>query len=283
MGFATGHIWCRFSSRVFPLKATWTRNVNPMMWIKKPAKSFVPMDRPTKISLAALIIAVLTGIFGAFGGIPGIRDVFFSEPKLVIEAFMPSVVYDAGNTKDTIHPKFTLKGVLKVLNTNNFDINLAEMKSYGMTKDSSGKNSYKGKPVFYELNVAGLVEPGGGVIKAYSSGLVKFSFAHFDNDRGPNIMNTPMKGGYSDELGSLLFHIYLPSFNQMFNYNNNRVPYELVPETKNGQLSFAVSFNNELIKINPKQITSLVSFTKDEWEDNDRVSSLLNATANLAK
>jgi|SRR3989304_1654720 len=241
------------------------------------------MDLPTKISIAALIISVLTGIFGAFGGIPGIRDVFFSKPTLAIEAFMPSVVYDAGNNKDTIYPKFALKGVLKISNTNKFDINLAEMKLYGRTKDSSEKYNYKGKPLFYELNVAGLVEPGSGIIKAYSSGLLKFSFAHFDNDQEPGIMYAPMKGGYSEEIGTLLFHIYLPSYNQLFKFNDNRVPYELVPESKDGQLSFAVSFNNELVKINPKQITSLVSFTKDEWENNDRIASLFNATANLIK
>ena len=166
------------------------------------------MDLPTKISIAALIISVLTGIFGAFGGIPGIRDVFFSKPTLAIEAFMPSVVYDAGNNKDTIYPKFALKGVLKISNTNKFDINLAEMKLYGRTKDSSEKYNYKGKPLFYELNVAGLVEPGSGIIKAYSSGLLKFSFAHFDNDQEPGVMYAPMKGGYSNELGSLIASLF---------------------------------------------------------------------------
>jgi hypothetical protein len=241
------------------------------------------MDLPTKISIAALIVSILAGIFGALGGIPGIRDVFFSKPRLIVEAFMPSIVYDAGNTKDTVYPKFTLKGVLKVSNPNKFDINLTEIKLYGRTQDSSGKYKYQGKPLFYELNVAGLVEPGSGIIKAYSNGLLKFSFAHFDNDQKPGVMYAPMKGGYSDELGSLLFHIYLPSYNQLFKFNNNRVPYELVPESRDGRLSFAFSFNNELIKINPKKLTSLVSFTKDEWENNDKVASLFNATAGLIR
>src|SRR3972149_12219321 len=166
------------------------------------------MDIPTKISIAALIVSILTGIFGAFGGVPGIRDVFFSKPKLIIETFMPSVIYDAGNTKDTVYPKFTLKGVLKVSNPNKFDINLTEIKLYGRTQDSSGKYKSQGKPLFYELNVAGLIEPGNGIIKAYSNSLLKFSFAHFDHDQEPGVMYAPMKGGYSNELGSLIASLF---------------------------------------------------------------------------
>lgn len=241
------------------------------------------MDLPTKISIVALIVSIVTGILGALGGVPGIKAVFFSKPKLVIEPFMPSIVYDDGNTRDTIYPKFTLKGVLKISNPNSFDINITEINLYGRTQDSSGKKKYQGKPLFYELNVAGVVEAGSGIVKAYSSALLKFSFAHFDNEQDPGVMYAPMKGGYSEELGSLLFHIYLPSLNQLFKFNNNRVPYELVPESKDGRLSFAISFNNELIRIDPKRITTLASFTKEEWQNTERVVNLFNAATNLTK
>ena len=236
------------------------------------------MDLPTKISIIALIVSILTGIFGALGGIPGIRDVFFSKPKMIIDAFMPAIVYDAGNSRDTIYPKFALKGVLKLSNPNKFDINIAEMKLYGRTQ-----YEYKGKPIFYDLDVAGLGEQGGGTIKAYSSAVLKFGFAHFKNDSEPGVMLPPMKGGYSKELGGLLFNIYVPSLNQLFTFNKNRVPGQLVPESQDGRLSFAVSFNNQLIKINPKLITQLVSFSKEEWEDSNKVDSLFFATANLVK
>jgi hypothetical protein len=191
---------------------------------------------------------------------------FFSEPILKVEGFMPVVVFDDENTRESLYPKFTLKGVLRVFNPNSFDVSLNEIKLYGRTQDSSRKYQYKGKPLFYDLNVPGVFESGTGIVKAYASALVKCSIAHFDNDQDPGVMYGPMKGGYSEEVGSLLFHIYLPSFNQLFKFNNRRVPYELVGEVYSGRLNIALVFNNELLKIDPKLITTLVSFSKAEWE-----------------
>ncbi|HUT70173.1 MAG TPA: hypothetical protein VMW89_05810 [Desulfatiglandales bacterium] len=241
------------------------------------------MDISTKISIGALVVATLTGILGAFGGIPGIKSLFFSKPRLKIEGFMPAVVYDEGNTKESMYPKFTLKGMIKVSNPNNFDININEIKLYGRTQDSSGKYKHKGNPLFYELSVPGLFESGSDIVKAYSSAFLRCNFTHFENDQEPGVMHAPMKGGYSEEVGSLLFHIYVPSYNQLFKFNERRVPYELVGEAYNGKLNFAVVFNNELIKLNPKLITTLVAFSKDEWENNETVIKIFNATTSLSK
>lgn len=239
------------------------------------------MDLSTKISIWALVVSVLTGVFGAFGGVPGIKQLFFNKPRLTVEALMPVVVYDEGNGRETTYPKFTLKGVLKVSNPNNFDVNLSEIKLYGRTEDSSGKYKYQGKPLYYELNVPGVFETGNGIVKAYGTSLLKANFTKFENDQDPGVMHGPMKGGYSEEAGSLLFHIYLPSYNQLFKFNEKRVPSEVVPEAYNGKLNFALSFDNELIKVHPKKTTTLVSFTKEEWENSDRVLSIYNATTNL--
>jgi hypothetical protein len=243
------------------------------------------VDLATKISIWALVVSILTGIFGAMGGVPGIKAVFFSKPKLTIEGFMPIVVYDEGNSRDTKYPKFNLKGVLRVTNPNGFDVNLNEIKLYGRTQDSSGKYHYQGKPLYYELNVAGVFDTGSTIVKAYSSKLVKCNFARFENDQEPGVMHGQLglKAGYSKEVDSLLFHIFLPSYNQLFKYNDHRVPFELVPEAYDGHLSFALVFNNELINIAPNRITKLVSSSKEEWENGEHIAKLYNATVNLYK
>lgn len=241
------------------------------------------MDIPTKISICALIVSIISGIFGAFGGVPGIKTVFFSKPKLKIEGFMPVVVYDEGNSKENKYPKFTLKGIIKIINPNKFDININEIKLYGITQDSSGKYKYKGKPLFYDLNIPGIVDQGYKIVKAYGSTFIKCNFAHFDNDKKPGIMHGPMSGGYSEEVNSLLFNIYEPSYNQLFKFNEKRIPNELVNEVYNGKLKFAVVFNNELIECEPKKITKLVHFTKEEWDNNEKIIKLFNASANLYK
>lgn len=243
------------------------------------------MDTSTKISMWALGVSIITGVLGAFGGVPGIKALFFSKPKLVIEGFMPVVVYDDGNTRDSKYPKFTLMGVLKVENPNNFDVNLNEIKMYGTTQDSSGKHKYRGNPLYYQLNVAGVFEAGNGIVKAYSSELLKCNFGRFENEQEPGVMygGLGLKAKHSKELGSLLFHIYQPSFNQLFSYNENRVPFDLVPEAYSGKLSFAVAFNNELITVRPDKLRKLVSITKQEWANNEHIAKLYNATSNLYK
>jgi len=241
------------------------------------------MDLSTKISIGALAVSIITGALGAFGGIPGINSLFFSKPKILIENFMPVIVYDNENTKETIYPKFTFKGVIKVSNPNNFDINLSELKIYGRTKDTSEKFKYQGNPLFYELNISGLFEPGNTIIKAYSSNYLKCSFAHFENDRDPGVMHAPMAGGYSEEVGSLLFRIFIPDYNQLFKFNERRVPHELVAEAYDGRLTFALVFNNELIKINNNAVKTLIPFNKNEWENNETVIKIFNATADLSK
>jgi hypothetical protein len=199
---------------------------------------------------------------------------------------MPIVVYDEGNTRDTKYAKFNLRAVLKVKNTNGYDINLNEIKLYGISKDYSGKyHDKKGKPIYYNLNVAGIVNEGSKIIRSHSSELVKCNIARFENDQEPGIMygRLGLKTGYYAEGDGMMFYIYLPSFNQLFKYNERRIPLELVPEVYDGKLSFAINFNNELIKINPQKITKLVSSNNKEWENNEFMAKLYNATINMYK
>ncbi len=239
------------------------------------------MDTPYLLSIIAIIVSIIAGIIGIFGGVPGIKSTFFNKPAIEIYGLMPVVVYDEGYDRDKQYPKFSLKGVLKISNPRSYDLSINEMKLYGLTQDSSGKYKYKGKPLFYKLNIPGTLETREDIVKAYGSSYLKFNFAHFENTEEPGVMRSPMAGGVSDELGSLLFHIYVPSFNQLFKFNEKRVPYELVAEVEKDKLNFAVILNNELIKIKPQLITQLVSFSKEEWANDEKVISIFNATKSL--
>jgi len=90
-------------------------------------------------------------------------------------------------------------------------------------------------------------------------------------------MHAPMKAVGDSELGHPIFHIYSPSFNQLFKFNERRVPYELVDHVYNGKLHIAVNFNNELVKINPKNILNLHQMLNDEWDDKESLIQIYNA------
>jgi hypothetical protein len=238
------------------------------------------MDIPTKVNWA-LVVSVVTGLFGAFGGVPGIKGLFFSKPKVVLGHFVPVIVYDAGYSQESQFPKFQLNGVVRISNPNRFDITISEMKMYGRTKDSSGKWHKDGKPILYDLRLPCVVEPS-VIIRALASELVRFSVAHFENDQEPGIMYGPLTGGASPE-GNLVFVIYRPSLNQLFRYNSRRVPNELVPEAYDGSLTVAVALNNELVRVDRKRVTGLASLTPVEWGSAQAVASTYNVFTELTK
>src|SRR3989304_6624622 len=147
-----------------------------------------------ELSKIALIVSVITGIIGIFGGAPGIKALIFSKPSIEIIGFMPVVVFDGGNSEDTTYPQFSLKGLLKLANPNNFDVSINEIKIYGRSQDSSGKYKFPGnKPILYEMNLFGTVEKGEDIIKAHGSSFLRFHIAHFENKEEPGIMHGPMK------------------------------------------------------------------------------------------
>lgn len=134
------------------------------------------MDTSSPISIIAIIVSIIAGIIGIFGGVPGIKSTFFNKPAAKIQGLMPVIVYDGGHNRDKLYPMFSLKGVLKIANPNNYDISINEMKLYGLTQDSSGKYKYQGKPLFYKLNVPGTLDTKDDIVKAYGSAYLKFHF-----------------------------------------------------------------------------------------------------------
>jgi len=236
----------------------------------------------SSLAMIALIVSIIAGIIGIFGGVPGIKSLFFSKPSLEIQGFMPVIVFDKDYDLEKEYPKFSLKGILKVYNPNNYDISIIEMKIYGMTQDSSGKYKFPGnKPIIYKMNIPGTLDSGEDIVKAYRSSFLKFHFAHFENTQEPGIMHAPMKSEYSKELGHPVFHIYLPSYNQLFKHNKMRRPYSLVDEVAKSKLYFAFIFNNELIKIAPSLILNLCHCQNEDWERNEHLISIYNANKNM--
>lgn len=234
------------------------------------------------LSKIAIIVSIIAAIIGIFGGVPGIKKLFFSKPKIEIIGFMPVVVFDEGNNADTTYPKFSLRGILKLANPNDFDVSINEIKMYGRSQDSSGKYKFKGnKPILYEMNLVGTVEKGEDVINAHGSSFLRFHIAHFENIEDPGIMRAPMKAVGNPELGHPIFHIYVPSFNQIFKYNDRRVPYEIVDYVKQGELNIAVVFNNELVKIEPSNIFSLHQISHNEWDNQQNLIQIFNAKKDL--
>ena len=236
-----------------------------------------------ELSKIAIIVSVIAGIIGIFGGVPGIKGLFFNKPKIEVIGFMPVVVFDEGNSRDTTYPKFALKGFLKLANPNDFDISINEIKIYGRSQDSSGKYKFPGnKPILYEMNLIGTVEKGEDVIKAHGSSSLRFHVAHFENELEPGVMHGgPFKAVGNPELGHPIFHIYKPAFNQLFKYNERRVPYEFVEHVSKGLLHFAVVFNNELVQIKPKLIFTLQQSTTDDWNNQEKMIHLFNGLSNL--
>jgi len=230
------------------------------------------------LSKIAIFVSIIAAIIGIFGGVPGIKDLFFSKPNIEVVGFLPVTVFDKGNSKDTTYPQFSLNALLKIANPNDFDVTVNEIKIYGRSQDSSGKYKFPGnKPILYELNLVGTVEEGEDLIKAHGSSFLRFHIAHFENKEAPGIMHAPMKAVGDPELGHPIFHIYFPSFNQLFKFNERRVPYELVDQVYNGELHIAVIFNNELLKINPKNILHLHQILNDEWDDKESLIQIYNA------
>ena len=231
-----------------------------------------------ELSKIAIIVSVIAALIGIFGGVPGIKELFFSKPSIEVIGFLPVVVFDTGNSKETTYPQFSLKGLLKIANPNNFDVSINEIKIYGRSQDSSGKYKFPGnKPILYELNLVGTVDKGEDIIKAHGSSFLRFHIAHFENKEDPGVMHAPMKAVGNPELGHPIFHIYIPSFNQLFKFNDRRVPYELVEHVDNGELNIAVNFNNELVKINPKNILHLHQITNNEWDNKESLIQVFNA------
>ncbi len=195
---------------------------------------------------------------------------------------MPVVVFDEGNNKDTTYPQFSFKGLLKLANPNNFDISINEIKIYGRTQDSSGKYKFPGnKPILYEMNLVGTVEKGEDVIKAHGSSFLRFYIAHFENKEEPGVMHSPMKAQGDLKLGHPIFHIFNPSFNQLFKYNQPRVPQQLVDNVSKGELHIAIIFNNELVEIKPLNIFSLHQTLKNEWDNIENLINEFNVKKNL--
>jgi len=234
------------------------------------------------LSKIAIIVSIVAALIGIFGGVPGIKKLFFDKPKIEILGFMPVVVFDEGNNKDTKFPKFNLTGFVKIANPNDFDVSINELKIYGRSQDSSGKYKFPGnKPILYEMNIVGTVEKGEDIIKAHGTSFLRFHIAHFENDREPGIMHGPMKAVPDPELGHHLFHIYSPDFNQLFKFNDRRVPYELVEQVGEGLLHFAILFNNELVHVDKNLIFHLQQTTQEEWKNQEKMVPLFNGISNL--
>jgi hypothetical protein len=236
----------------------------------------------SRLGTIALRVSILAGIIGVFGGVPGLKQLFFDKPSILVQGFMPVVVFDEGSSLDSIYPKFSLNGILKVSNRNNFDVSINEMKVYGKTQDSSGKYKFSGnKPVLYQLNLVGTAEKGDDIVKSHASSFIRFRIAYFDNTEDPGMMRGPMKAVGNTDLGHPIFHIFFPSFNQLFKWNDHRIPNNLVDHVGQGKLSFAVVFNNELVQIQPRFIYYLHHCGKDEWENITDLIRVFNAKASM--
>ncbi len=235
------------------------------------------------LSKIAITVSIIAALIGIFGGIPGIKKLFFSKPKIEIIGFMPAAVFDDGNNKETTYPKFSLTGFVKLANPNDFDVSINEIKIYGRSQDSSGKYKFPGdKPILYEMNLVGTVEKGKDIIRAHGSSFLRFHIAHFDNKLDPGVMHGgPFKAVGDPGLGHPIFHIYKPAFNQLFKYNDRRVPYELVDHVSKGLLHFAIVFNNELVIIKPSLIFSLQQSTIGDWNSQEKMIVLFNGLLNL--
>lgn len=240
------------------------------------------MEESKKLATIAIVVSIIAGLIGVFGGVPGIKQVFFSKPAISFSGFLPVIVFDEGSSLDTKYPKFSLNGFLKVNNPNSFDISVTEIRIYGRTIDSSGKYKFPGnKPLIYELNLLGSAEEGEGIVKGYGTSFIRFKIVQLDNKQGPGEMLTPMKSGRDPEIGQIVFTIFYPSFNQLFKWNERRVPRQFVEQVKTGELTFSVGFNSELISIAPKNIFQLHHCSESDWEQNKGLIQVFNTRANM--
>jgi len=230
----------------------------------------------------SLVLSVLATIIGIFGGVPGINQTFFSKPRIIADAFLPVVIFDDGYEIRSKFPKFWLAGLVRIHNPGDKDILVTEMRLDGRTQDTSGKYKFPdGKPLLYELHVTGTIDEKDTVIKSHSSAVLRSRFSHFENTEEPGVMHGPMMGGHSVELDQVIFTIYIPSFNQLFKYNEDRIPSVLVDKSSNANLTFSVLFNNELLNI--KELLDLHHFSKKEWEDKEHLIRQYNAAVSLKR
>jgi hypothetical protein len=233
----------------------------------------------------AIIVSIIAALIGIFGGVPGIKKLFFDKPKIEIIGFMPVAVFDEASNRDTTYPKFSLKGFVKIANPNDFDVSINELKIYGRSQDSSGKYKFPGnKPIIYEMKLVGTVEEGEDIIKAHGTSFLRFHIAHFENELDPGVMHGgPFKAVPDPKLGHHIFHIYKPTFNQLFKFNDRRVPFELVEQVDKGLLHFAILFNNELIPVDTNLIYNLQQTNQEDWKNQEKMVPLFNGISNLKK
>ncbi len=247
---------------------------------KKEIETQSNKDSP-RLAKIALIVSMVAGFLGIFGGVPGIKTIFFNSPSIEIQGLMPTVVFDEGYDLQKDDPKFSLKGLLKVSNPNDHDISISEMKLYGITRATSGYHwPNSGQPLVYRLNVAGVLDSKEDVIKARATGYLRFQFAHFENTEEKGIMHPPMSAQGTDG-GNPVFYIYTPTYDEIFKYNESRRPYEVVDELGKNELYFAVTFNNELIKIAPAQLLNLQHLSKEQWEKDETRTNTFNAAREM--
>lgn len=224
-------------------------------------------------------LSVVAAVIGIFGGVPGIIQTFFNAPGISVNAFLPAVIYDDGYDVNSKLPKFSLGGLVRIYNPDDRDIVVTEMRLDGKTQDTSKEwKSPNGKPILYELHVSGSVDGKDTLIKAHSSSVLKFYFAHFENTEGPEIIHSPMKGGKTED-GQLLFTIYVPSFNQLFVYSKERIPSIILDERHNAKLTFSVLFNNERLEV--KRLLTLRHFSKQQWGDEKHLLEMYNSALSL--
>jgi hypothetical protein len=170
----------------------------------------------SRLAQVALILSMAAALFGIFGGVPGIKNTFFNKPNIQIQGFMPAVVFDEGYDLQKQYPKFSLKGLLKIRNSNDHDISISEMKLYGIARATSGYHwPNSAQPLEYHLNVVGVLDSKEDIIKAHDSGYLRFQFAHFDNTEERGIMRPPLKS-HGTKAGNWTFYVYSPTFDEIF-------------------------------------------------------------------
>lgn len=226
----------------------------------------------------AIFISILALITSIFGAAKGIKELFFSNPKIEIEAFMPVVVWDDGFNLESKYPSFLFGGLVKIRNPDNFDVSISEMRIYGISRDTSGRDASVltslGQPNYthiYKLDITGLIYKN-SIIKSYKSDFLQFKIAYFNTDMEPTFKMLPYKSSHSDEYGQPIEYVIVPMYNNLFKFNDKHSPEYLVDEILKGELIFAIYFNGNLIKIPPKSILPIFHCDKSIWEDTSKIS-----------
>jgi len=132
------------------------------------------------------------------------------------------------------------------------------------------------------MNLVGTVEKGEDIIKAHGSTFMRFNIAYFDNEFDSELMHgEPFFDAVIDQkLGHPVFHIYKPVLNQLFKYNDSRVPYALVEQVEKGNLHFAIVFNNELVLVDTILIFNLQQTDQEDWKKQEKMIPIFNSMSN---